>query len=56
MKKIGYLRLAQIILAVLTLIFLSVFAVIVSKESTRKKALEADLQSAIDNAVTVCTS
>ena len=56
MKKLGYLRLAQIILAVLTLIFLSVFAVLVSKENSRKKAAEADLLSAIDNAVTVCAS
>ncbi len=56
MKKIGYLRLTQIVLAVLILIFLSVFAVLSAKENSRKKALEAELQTAIDNAVSVCTS
>ena len=56
MKKLSYIRIIQIILAVLIILSLSAFAVITTKESKRKQAAEAELQAAIDNAVAVCTS
>ncbi|GEM_PF-6110148 len=56
MKKLSVIRLTEITLASVTVLLLLIFFILVSKANKMQKAAETQLLTAIDNAVSVCTS